>query len=432
MTTLLDRHNTQLFELTAERYEFENRKKFTDDEKKVLLKQGHAIVSPATGKASFPIRPGSLQDIKNAAKAVGLGAADDDTIKAHIKKHWEAAGKPTWSGIPAWLVGDDERTASRIPVTTRSASKPRRRTTQSETWLEYGEEQRAYGGTIELRSTGKNTAEISGYVCRWNAPYKVFDGFGPTGYFTETMHRGLTNGTDMADALALIGHNRTGVPLGRMSNGTLRVSEDNDGLAYTMIIDQRTNQGNDVLCAVDRGDLTGASIGMLVGRDKWNAAQTDRDIFSMRKMLDVSLVGHPAATGTSADLGGTPVARSVKYLSSVLAEQRSGKTISKATHAKIAQAVAHVQAAGVNIAASHQHLLDLIGDGTVTGNSGPPKGLGNPDGSGSRFAVPELQRGRTLRDIQREQLEWELYLRRTSKIDRMLEALLEQIEKDES
>ncbi len=59
--------------------------KYSDAEKQAMLKTGHAILSPATGKASFPIK--DAEDVANAIKAIGLGAAADSDIRRHIIKN---------------------------------------------------------------------------------------------------------------------------------------------------------------------------------------------------------------------------------------------------------------------------------------------------------------------------------------------------------
>ena len=79
-------------------YEAYTRAKFSDDDRKQLAKQGHALPD-----GSFPIRPGNITDLNNAVKATPLGNAPDNAIKAYIIKHWKAAGKPTLKTMPTWL-----------------------------------------------------------------------------------------------------------------------------------------------------------------------------------------------------------------------------------------------------------------------------------------------------------------------------------------
>jgi len=84
-------------------------------------------------------------------------------------------------------------------------------------------------------------------------------------------------------------------------------------------------------------------------------------------------------------------------------------------------AVSHIQNSSAANAAAHQHLIQLLGDsadGTLTGGNTITPG-NNADGAG-RSLRPVT--GRTLRELQQEQLEFERYLLRTreSKINKIL------------
>jgi HK97 family phage prohead protease len=74
-----------LFKLRRHGLQLRKVAKYTEAQKQAMLNTGNAMVSPATGKASFPIK--DHEDVKNAVKAVGLGAADDGDIRKHIIKN---------------------------------------------------------------------------------------------------------------------------------------------------------------------------------------------------------------------------------------------------------------------------------------------------------------------------------------------------------
>src|SRR5258708_1167531 len=60
------------------------------------------------------------------------------------------------------------------------------------------------------------------------------------------------------DVRCCFNHNPDNV-LARTTNGTLSLSQDKKGLPFEANLDARTHIAQDVLCFVDRGDVTGCS-----------------------------------------------------------------------------------------------------------------------------------------------------------------------------
>lgn len=81
------------------------------------------------------------------------------------------------------------------------------------------------------------------------------------GAFTDTLRSGQ-------DVLALYSHEVERL-LGRASSGTLRLREDEKGLAVEIDLPDTTD-GRDVGVLVGRGDLRGMSFGFCVTHDEWD------------------------------------------------------------------------------------------------------------------------------------------------------------------
>jgi HK97 family phage prohead protease len=117
------------------------------------------------------------------------------------------------------------------------------------------------------------------------------------GAFAESLRSG-------ADIVAHFDH--SGQPLGRTSNGTLRLSEDFRGLRYE-IDPADTTLARDVLALIRRGDIQASSFMFRVrepGGDSWKR-EDGRDGRLVRELrsvslLDVSVVTVPAYPQTEA------------------------------------------------------------------------------------------------------------------------------------
>lgn len=105
------------------------------------------------------------------------------------------------------------------------------------------------------------------------------------------------------DVVALRDHNPE-LLLGRRSAGTLRLATDDDGLAFEVDLPD-TTYARDVRELVARGDLRGASFGFLPGKDELAHAPDGKQLrthTSIRRLIDVSVVGIPAYDGTNVTL----------------------------------------------------------------------------------------------------------------------------------
>ena len=118
------------------------------------------------------------------------------------------------------------------------------------------------------------------------------------GIFSEEIAPGafaesLTAGDDVR---ALYDHDTAAI-LGRRSAQTLRLSEDQTGLAVEIDLAD-TTLGRDILANVRAGNLDGMSIGFRVRRETWDD-DLDLRIIESVELLEVSVVTFPAYTDTT-------------------------------------------------------------------------------------------------------------------------------------
>lgn len=102
-------------------------------------------------------------------------------------------------------------------------------------------------------------------------------------------------------------HNESLPPFATTGAGTLELSEDRRGLLVNVeTIDERHLLGPTLISMVERGEVRGMSVGMVVGRQNQKITQRDgkvhRALHGLNKLLDVSPTWEPAYEGTTAEL----------------------------------------------------------------------------------------------------------------------------------
>ena len=115
------------------------------------------------------------------------------------------------------------------------------------------------------------------------------------GAFSESIKRD--------DVRALFNHSPNFV-LGRNRANTLRMKEDDEGLLVE-IDPPDTQIARDVMASIERGDITGMSIGFITQEEKWERGKDkEPDIRTLMKvqLFDVSPVTFPAYPETDVDV----------------------------------------------------------------------------------------------------------------------------------
>ena len=149
-------------------------------------------------------------------------------------------------------------------------------------------EQRLFNSNIELRQEGDSTT-VTGYAAVFNSRSENLGGFYEyidTRAFNEVMEK-------TPDVRFLINHE--GMPLGRTSAGTLRLSVDQRGLKYEVDL-PNTQTANELKMALQRGDVNQSSFAFTVAQDSWKEENGEmrREILNVDRLLDVSAVTFPA------------------------------------------------------------------------------------------------------------------------------------------
>lgn len=153
-------------------------------------------------------------------------------------------------------------------------------------------ERRATTSPPEVRASDAGKV-AKGYAALFNTNADI------GGYFTETIARGAFSETiKSADVRALIDHD-SGRVIGRSTAGTLRLKEDETGLAVEIDLPDTTD-GRDLAVQLDRGDISGMSFGFRVTHDEWDESGVipARTIHKV-ELFEVSAVAFPAYDDTT-------------------------------------------------------------------------------------------------------------------------------------
>lgn len=136
---------------------------------------------------------------------------------------------------------------------------------------------------------------LTGYAVMFNALSEQL------GNFREEVAPGAFKGVIDGDTRALFNHDPNYV-LGRTTNGTLRLVEDERGLRVEIVMPS-TAYAQDLWTLVQRGDVNQMSFGFTVGEDgqEWRRTATGpvRRVTKVQRLLDVSPVTYPAYPQTS-------------------------------------------------------------------------------------------------------------------------------------
>lgn len=155
---------------------------------------------------------------------------------------------------------------------------------------------RSFRGPIEARSIGDGQMSASGYAATFDSRSHDLGGFVEV-IAPGAFARSLATGRDI---LATFNHDATRL-LGRTRSGTLRVYEDERGLAYNLDLPD-TSVGRDVAELLRRGDLTGSSFTFTPQEVDWTTTETGYPLRTVRaaKLIELGPVTIPAYAQSSA------------------------------------------------------------------------------------------------------------------------------------
>jgi HK97 family phage prohead protease len=97
-----------------------------------------------------------------------------------------------------------------------------------------------------------------------------------------------------------------GLPLARVSNGTLQLAEDDTGLRFAASLNPDMTAAGDLVAAVQRRDASQMSFAFMVdpdrgGRDRWHSTSAGpvRTVKQASDLLEISAVALPAYPTTT-------------------------------------------------------------------------------------------------------------------------------------
>jgi HK97 family phage prohead protease len=152
-------------------------------------------------------------------------------------------------------------------------------------------EKRTIKRPLDIRAA-KNGRTIGGYAAVFNSRANI------GGYFEEVIAPGAFDDALMQDVRALVDHD-TGRVIGRTKAGTLRMKQDDMGLAVEIDLPDTTD-GRDLATLIERGDVSGMSFGFVVTKEMWDETMEPpmRTIQAL-DLREVSVVAFPAYDDTS-------------------------------------------------------------------------------------------------------------------------------------
>jgi HK97 family phage prohead protease len=160
----------------------------------------------------------------------------------------------------------------------------------------------------ELRFAGDGSAgqTVAGYAAVFNSAADI------GGMWREVISPGAFRQSIARDDVLALNSHETDRLLGRTSSGTLRLREDEKGLAVEIDLPD-TSDGRDVGALVRRGDLKGMSIGFIVRKETWDeTVNPPLRTIEMADLIEVSAVARPAYGDTTLGLRSLDRARAEK------------------------------------------------------------------------------------------------------------------------
>ena len=165
---------------------------------------------------------------------------------------------------------------------------------------QYKDAEKRTMGTIEVREADGDEMVLEGYAAVFNSETDL-------GAFREVIKPGAFDDVMDNDVRALINHDPNLV-LGRTTNGTLKLEQDERGLKYRVELGKQ-QYAKDFYESVKRGDISQSSFAFTIDKQSWNEERTVRSVDKVRQLLDVSPVTYPAysaATVQARDLQPEP------------------------------------------------------------------------------------------------------------------------------
>ncbi|MBV9549098.1 MAG: HK97 family phage prohead protease [Alphaproteobacteria bacterium] len=162
-------------------------------------------------------------------------------------------------------------------------------------------EKRSLVRPLEVRAASGGRT-VAGYAAVFNVQADI------CGCFQEQIAPGAFSDALAGDVRALINHD-TGRVIGRTRAGTLRLAQDQVGLAVEIDLPD-TADGRDLATLIERGDISGMSFGFEVTKQTWDeTGDTPIRTIQAVNLFEVSAVAFPAYDDTSIAMRSLEAAR---------------------------------------------------------------------------------------------------------------------------
>jgi HK97 family phage prohead protease len=181
-------------------------------------------------------------------------------------------------------------------------------------------ERRLLEPSFHTREEDSGDVVLEGYSALFNTRTTI------AGLFTESIaSAAFGESIQRGETVGLFNHDSSLV-LGRQSNKTLRLSENERGLFIELIPNLGTTTGRDVVELIKRGDVEGQSFAFTIAEERWEFPEGESDelphrtITRIGRLFDVGPVTYPAYQETS--IG---IREQAKQLLLQRADQQGGK-----------------------------------------------------------------------------------------------------------
>lgn len=127
---------------------------------------------------------------------------------------------------------------------------------------------------------------IAGYALEWMAPANI------GGYYIERFKKGAFDKSliQHPDVLCLFAHDSS-KPLGRVSNGTLKLISDSIGLQYELTPNPESPMGQEIIATVGRGDVGEVSVCFYPEIEEWDDTyDIPRRTITQAALAEISLL----------------------------------------------------------------------------------------------------------------------------------------------
>lgn len=175
--------------------------------------------------------------------------------------------------------------------------------TKSDRASQSGMVRRAYPVQLEVRAKAGSSSvmTLEGYASVTEAPYEMWDFFGP---YTEVVRAGAFTKTLSENPATQLLLNHGGLSMAYTRAGTLRLAEDSTGLHMAADVNTSRTDVRDMVTAIDDGNVDEMSFAFRVpaGKSLWSPDYDERAILETDVHKgDVSVVNFGANPATSVE-----------------------------------------------------------------------------------------------------------------------------------